>query len=225
MTERLHPTAGKLNRIQQNVLADSERRLLISMCAKMPAWVTPDRLTSFGLAGAALVGAGYALSNFGPAWLLLTFVGYAMQWFGDSMDGSLARFRKIERPSYGYFIDHSCDALTILFILGGMGASPYVTMDVALFALVGYLMLSIHAYLSARVLGELKLSYLAAGPTELRFLLLGLTAMMMILGAGSGMFGAISGFDIFVGAVAAILVILFVLQTLSSGRRLARLGG
>lgn len=225
MTERLHPTAGKLNRIQQNVLADSERRLLISMCAKMPAWVTPDRLTSFGLAGAALVGAGYALSNFGPAWLLLTFVGYAMQWFGDSMDGSLARFRKIERPSYGYFIDHSCDALTILFILGGMGASPYVTMDVALFALVGYLMLSIHAYLSARVLGELKLSYLAAGPTELRFLLLGLTAMMMILGAGPGMFGVISGFDIFVGAVAAILVILFVLQTLSSGRRLARLGG
>jgi phosphatidylglycerophosphate synthase len=140
------------------------------------------------------------------------------------MDGSLARFRKIERPSYGYFIDHSCDALTILFILGGMGASPYVTMDVALFALVGYLMLSIHAYLSARVLGELKLSYLAAGPTELRFLLIGLTTMMMILGSGPGLFGTISGFDIFVGTVAAILVVLFVLQTLASGRRLAQLG-
>jgi len=225
MTERLHPSAGKLQRIQQNVLADSERRLLIAMCARMPAWVTPDRLTAFGLLGAALVGLGYAFSNFGTAWLLLTYVGYAMQWFGDSMDGSLARFRKIERPSYGYFIDHSCDALTILFILGGMGASPYVTMDVALIALVGYLMLSIHAYLSARVLGELKLSYLAAGPTELRFLLLGLTTMMMVLGAGPGLFGAISGFDIFVGSVAAILVVLFVLQTLSSGRRLARLGG
>lgn len=225
MTERLHPSAGKLQRIQQNVLADSERRLLIAMCARMPAWVTPDRLTAFGLLGAALVGVGYAFSNFGTAWLLLTYVGYAMQWFGDSMDGSLARFRKIERPSYGYFIDHSCDALTILFILGGMGASPYVTMDIALIALVGYLMLSIHAYLSARVLGELKLSYLAAGPTELRFLLLGLTTMMMVLGSGPGLFGAISGFDIFVGSVAAILVVLFVLQTLSSGRRLARLGG
>ncbi|MDK4806585.1 CDP-alcohol phosphatidyltransferase family protein [Novosphingobium pituita] len=224
MTERLHPSAGKLQRIQRNVLADSERRLLIRMCARMPGWVTPDRLTAFGLFGAALVGVGYAASNWGTGWLLLTYLGYAMQWFGDSMDGSLARFRKIERPSYGYFIDHSCDALTILFILGGMGASPYVTMDVALFALVGYLMLSIHAYLSARVLGELKLSYLAAGPTELRFLLIGLTTMMMILGSGPGLFGTISGFDIFVGTVAAILVVLFVLQTLASGRRLAQLG-
>lgn len=224
MTDTLQTGAGKLQRIQQNVLADSERRLLVSMCGRMPAWVTPDRLTSFGLLGAALVGLGYAASNFGAAWLLLTYVGYAMQWFGDSMDGSLARYRKIERPSYGYFIDHSCDALTILFILGGMGASPYVTMDVALVALVGYLMLSIHAYLSARVLGELKLSYLAAGPTELRFLLIGLTTMMMVLGTGPGLFGAISGFDLFVGIVAAILIVLFVLQTLASGRRLVQLG-
>jgi uncharacterized membrane protein YccC len=74
------------------------------------------------------------------------------------------------------------------------------------------------------VLGELKLSYLAAGPTELRFLLIGLTTMMMILGSGPGLFGTISGFDIFVGTVAAILVVLFVLQTLASGRRLAQLG-
>jgi len=81
--------------------------------------------------------------------------------------------------------------------------------------------LSIHAYLSARVLGEFKLSYLAAGPTELRFLLLGLTFMMKLLGTGPGLFGDISGFDLFVGAIGAILMTLFVVQTLITGRRLA----
>jgi phosphatidylglycerophosphate synthase len=146
-----------------------------------------------------------------------------VQWFGDSLDGSLARFRRIERPSYGYFIDHSCDGLTNLLILGGMGLSPFVSLGVAMFALAGYLLLSIHAFLSARVLGELKLSYLSAGPTELRLLLIGLTVMMMVLGPGPGIFGTISGFDILVGTVAAILILLFIGQTLVTGRRLARI--
>ncbi len=188
----------------------------------MPAWVTPDLLTILGVIGAVMTFAGYVASNFGSNWLLLAIAGYVVQWFGDSMDGSLARYRQIERPSYGYFIDHSCDGLVVLLILAGMGLSPFVTMDIAMVALAGYLLLSIHAYLSARVLGEFKLSYLSAGPTELRFLLIGLTIMMMELGYGPGLFGAWSGFDIFVGTVAAILIALFIGQTLFTGRRLAR---
>lgn len=140
------------------------------------------------------------------------------------MDGSLARHRAIERPSYGYFIDHSCDGLSTLLMLAGIGASPFVTMDVALLALAGYFLLSIHAFLSARVLGELKLSYLSAGPTELRLLLIALTVMMMILGDGPGWFGRWSGFDIFVSIVAALLIILFIGQTWSTARRLDHLG-
>src|SRR3546814_2728153 len=85
-----------------------------------------------------------------------------------------------------------------LLILAGIGLSPFVTMDVAMVALAGYLLLSIHAFLSARVLGELKLSYLSAGPTELRFMLIGMTVMMMVLGTAPGLFGRWSGFDIFV---------------------------
>jgi phosphatidylglycerophosphate synthase len=191
----------------------------------MPRWVTPDRLTATGMVGAVMIFAGYVGSNLASSWLLLAIGGYIVQWFGDSMDGSLARYRRIERPSYGYFIDHSCDGLATLLILAGIGLSPFVTMDVALIALAGYLLLSIHAYLSARVLGEFKLSYLSAGPTELRIMLIALTIMMMALGAGPGLFGRWSGFDIFVGSVGSILILLFIGQTLVTGRRLARVEG
>lgn len=209
-------------RIQQNLLARRERQLLNWLCARMPAWVTPDLLTALGVLGAMMNFVGYASSNLAEGWLWLAIAGYVVQWFGDSMDGSLARFRKIERPSYGYFIDHSCDGLTTALIVWGIGTTPYVTMDVVMVALVGYLLLSIHAYLAARVLGEFKLSYLNAGPTELRFLLIGLTVAMMILGPEPGLFGEISGFDIFVGSIGALLMTLFVVQTLVTGRRLAK---
>ncbi|WP_323810468.1 CDP-alcohol phosphatidyltransferase family protein [Sphingobium baderi] len=214
-----------LSRIQQNWLAANERRLLDWLCRHMPRWVTPDRLTATGMVGAVMIFAGYVGSNLASSWLLLAIGGYIVQWFGDSMDGSLARYRRIERPSYGYFIDHSCDGLATLLILAGIGLSPFVTMDVALIALAGYLLLSIHAYLSARVLGEFKLSYLSAGPTELRIMLIALTIMMMALGAGPGLFGRWSGFDIFVGSVGSILILLFIGQTLVTGRRLARVEG
>ena len=187
----------------------------------MPPWVTPDRLTLLGMVGAFMIFVGYVASGLAASWLLLAIAGYVVQWFGDSMDGSIARYRHIERPSYGYFIDHSCDGLATLLILAGIGLSPFVTMDVALVALAGYLLLSIHAYLSARVLGEFKLSYLAAGPTELRLMLIALTVMMMALGSGPGIFGALSGFDVFVGAAGMILILLFIIQTIITGRRLA----
>lgn len=221
MTLPSGPSSPPIDRIQQNVLAASERRLLNWLCARMPLWVTPDLLTVLGMIGAFAIFAGYAASSAHVDWLWLAIGGYVLQWFGDSMDGSLARFRRIERPSYGYFIDHSCDGLATLLILAGMGASPYIRMDVALVALAGYLLLSIHAYLAARVMGEFKLSYLSAGPTELRLMLIGLTLAMMALGYAPGLFGAISGFDLFVGVVSVILILLFVIQTLTTAKRLA----
>ena len=215
-------TPAPIDRIQENVLARSERRLLNWICARMPAWVAPDMLTGIGMVGAFMVFGGYLASNIGENWLWLSIAGYVVQWFGDSTDGSLARFRKIERPRYGYFLDHSCDGLATTLLVVGIGLSPYVTLEWALVALVGYLLLAIHAFLSVRVLGELKLSYLNAGPTELRFMLIALTLAMMLFGyEGEGWFGAISGFDLFTGVVGAILIVLFVLQTAVTARRLA----
>jgi phosphatidylglycerophosphate synthase len=215
------PASAPIDRIQKNLLARPERRLLDWLCAAMPRWVTPDLLTLLGVGGAMATFAGYAASNLATGWLWLAIAGYVLQWFGDSMDGSLARHRRIERPSYGYFIDHSCDGLVTLLILAGMGFSPFVRVDVAMFTVTGYLLLSIHAYLAARVMGEFKLSYGIAGPTELRFVLIGLTVAMMVRGADPTPMPAISGFDLFVGIIGVIFVVLFILQTLITGRRLA----
>lgn len=210
-----------VERVQQNLLAASERRLLNWLCARMPRWVTPDLLTATGVAGAAAVFAGYAASGANEAWLWLAVAGYFINWFGDSLDGSIARFRKIERPGFGYFLDHSCDGVTTLLILGGMGLSPFVRLDVALLCLAGYLLMSIHAFLSAKVIGELKLSHVGAGPTELRLVLVALTLAMMAWGGGPPIAYGLSGFDLFVGLAGIGLILLFVVQTLVTARRVA----
>jgi len=211
-----------IDRIQQNMLARGERRLLTWLCARMPAWVTPDRLTATGMVGALMVFAGYVAANRGDAFLWLSIAGYFVHWFGDSMDGSLARFRQIERPRYGYFLDHSCDGLATALLVAGIGMSPYVLLEIALVALAGYLLLSIHAFLSVRVLGELKLSYLNAGPTELRLMLVAMTLAMIGMGHDPVLLGTFTWFDIFAGGVGLLLIVLFVIQTLVTARRLAR---
>lgn len=210
-----------INRIQVNLLARGERRLLNWLCARMPHWVMPDMLTAIGMVGALMVFAGYLASNLGDSWLWLSIVGYFVQWFGDSMDGSLARFRRTERPRYGYFLDHSCDGLATTLVVVGIGLSRYVLLEVALIALTGYLLLSIHAFLAVRVLGEMKLSYAYAGPTELRFMLIGLTLAMIAAGSQPVLFGVLTWFDLFVGSIGLLLIVFFVLQTLRTARRLA----
>ena len=209
-----------VQRIQANLLARAERKALTWMCARLPARVTPDGLTALGLFGAVLIFAGYALSSFEPAWLWAVVAGFVVHWLGDSLDGSLARFRQIERPEFGYFIDHSTDGLANLLILAGLGLSPFVRLDIALFALAGYLLLSIHAFLAARVVGELRLSYLAAGPTELRLALVAITLAMFAFGAVPVSGSGLTAFDVIVGSVGIVLVILFVIQTLSTARQI-----
>jgi hypothetical protein len=133
-----------------------------------------------------------------------------VHWFGDSLDGSLARYRSIERPRYGYFVDHSADVLGALLILTGLGISPYIRLDVALIALAG--------------VGELKLTYVAAGPTELRLILIALTVSMFAIGHDEPQFEGLGAFDLFVGGVGVLLVIVFLFQTVAMVRRLARQG-
>lgn len=218
-----HPRPGttSVKRIQQTVLTRAERRLLDWLCRRMPLWVTPDRLTSFALLSAGLIFVAYALSNIDRDWLWLAVAGYVGHWFGDSLDGSLARYRAIERPRYGYFIDHSCDGLAILLILAGIGSSPFVRVDVALFAVAAYLLLAVHTFLVAKVNGDFPLSHLGAGPTEMRLLLIGLTVTMYLDAPGAGVMPGFSGFDFFVTGCAAIMLAVFLVQTWRTGRDLS----
>lgn len=213
-----------LRRIQENMLATHERRLLNWICRWLPAWVSPDLLTLLALAGAVAVFAGYAGSAVSPDWLWLSVAGYVVHWFGDSLDGSLARFRSIERPRYGYFVDHSADVLGGLFIVGGLGLSPFVRLDVSLVALAGYYLLAIHTFLVARVIGEFKLTYVSAGPTELRLMLIALTVAMYVFGNSGSRIMSLGPFDLLVGLIGMLLILLFVVQTSLMARRLARQG-
>ena len=212
-------------RIQQNILARGERRLLNWLCARLPAWVAPDQLTALGFAGALMVAGGYLLSWLGSGWLALSLAGYVVNWFGDSLDGSLARWRKIERPTYGYFVDHSVDAIATFLMVASMGMSPFMRFDVALLGVVGYFLLSIHTFLAAKVVGEFRLSYMAGGPTELRLMLMAMTVTMALVGPGDIGGTNFSPFDLFGLFVASILVTIFVVQSCAMAHSLRRRGG
>lgn len=209
-----------VERIQENFLAKHERRLLNWLCPRVPAWMTPDMLTAIGFLGAMISSAGYILSNHDPDWLWLAISGYFINWYGDSLDGSVARYRKIERPNFGYFIDHSTDALSTSILLACIGISPFVRLDVMLIVLVCYLLLSIHAFLAAKVVDEFRLSYVGAGPTELRLLLIALTLTMYALGPMASPWERFTVFDAFVLGFSAILLSLFILQTLQTARKI-----
>jgi archaetidylinositol phosphate synthase len=219
--DKEQPVMKPVERIQQNVLAALERRLLNWLCARLPHWVHPDMLTATGFAGAVIVATGYACSSFHTGWLWLAISGYFVNWFGDSLDGSLARFRSIERPKFGYLIDHSTDSLGNMILAVGIGLSPFVRLDIALFGLAGYLLLSIHTFLAARVADEFRLSYVAAGPTELRLALIAMALGMLAHGPGNLAGHNFSIFDVLVLAIALLLMLLFVWQTLRTASKLA----
>lgn len=207
-----------VTRIQQNLLAASERRLLNWICPRLPVWMTPDKLTIIGFSGTCITATGYIMSNWSTPWLWVAIAGYFINWFGDSLDGSLARFRKIERPNYGYFLDHSTDSLANVILVSSIGLSPYVNLNIALFGLAGYLLLSIHTFLAAKVMGEFRLSYAAAGPTELRIALVVMTLIMVVVRPDATVWRDFTGFDIGLGIVGIILVLIYIKQTYASAQ-------
>lgn len=209
-------------RIQDNILARRERAVLDWLCAHMPRAVTPDMLTASGVAGALLVFAGYAASRFDPAFLWLATLGFIAHWFGDSLDGSLARYRRIERPRYGYFLDHSIDALCNLAIMAGAGISVYIRLDAALFALLGYYMLCMYVFLYNHVSHSFRLSFLALGPTELRVSLVAINCWMYFAGESKLTVGhqVFSPYDLVLFGAGLVFIILFSVNVFDTARQL-----
>ncbi len=158
-------------RIQQSFLAAAEKRVLLWLAARTPARINSDHLTLLGLLAMAGAGAGYWWSRTNRAGLIVVVICLAINWLGDSLDGTLARFRNCPRPRYGFYVDHIVDAFSALFLLGGLALSGYMSPWAALGLLIAYLMLSIEVYLASYTLGDFKISYFKMGPTELRLLL------------------------------------------------------
>ena len=196
-------------RINESLLALRERRLLIWLAARMPAWLNSDHLTGLGFGAMILAGVSYFLSRNDPAMLHLVNLAILLNWFGDSLDGTLARYRQRQRPRYGFYVDHISDSLGVLCLFGGLGLSPFMEERVAFVLLAIYLLLSINSYLAAHVLGEFKISFLRVGPTELRILLV-LGNLILIAGPERKIWGLDLGlFD--VGGVVASAIMLAVL--------------
>ncbi len=164
-------------RVNDIFFAPLERPALQWLCKHMPAWMTPDILTVIGVVGGLIVAGGYWWSNANKNFLWVVDFGFLVNWFGDSLDGSLARYRGIERFKYGYFLDHTVDTMTQTMVCLGLGVSPFVHFNYALLALVGYLHLGILTYINTAISGVFKISYGKIGPTEIRVILIGLNAM------------------------------------------------
>jgi len=158
-------------REQGSVLAAAEKKALVWMAKRLPPWVNSDHLTLLGFAAMLLAGIAYWLANRNRLALLLVVLALLVNWFGDSLDGTLARVRNQQRPRYGFYVDHVLDILGTLFLLGGLALSGYMSPLIALGLLAAYLMVAAEEFLATHVQRVFHLSFLSIGPTELRIIL------------------------------------------------------
>ena len=200
------PTDRALN----GMISAHERFLLERLARRLPLWVIPDQLTLLGVLGSGLAAIGLIASNASARFLWLALLGLFLNWVGDSLDGTLARLRHIERPRYGFFVDHISDIMSQLLLVIGLGLSPLMRFDIALLALVAYLMLSTYTYVKLHVTRSIQLTYFGIGPTEVRVIIgAGLVlAALVDLPSAETPWGAVGLFDavaflLFVFAVAS----------------------
>ncbi len=217
-------------RVNDILLGPLERPALQWLARHTPAWVTPDILSALGMLGGVAILLGYGLSHLDRNFLWLASLGFVVNWVGDSLDGTLARYRHIERPRYGYYIDHTLDAVCQIMVFFGLGISPYIDLRVALLCLVAYMLLSVLVYVRTYVVGHFQLSYGKLGPTEVRVVAILLNLWMYF--GGLTPFGVswqvypglvLNVYDGLVLLVAALLVYFFVSSWYVQMRELAKL--
>jgi len=160
-----------LHRVNDSVLGAWERPALSWLVVRLPAAVVPDHLTAFGVFGALLAAAGYALSRGSLSWLWLACAGLGINWLGDSLDGTLARLRRIERPRYGFFIDHTSDLFCQVITFLSLGVSPLAHFGVACLGLITFLIAFVYTLITAQARGTMRITYFYFGPSEIRALL------------------------------------------------------
>ncbi|MBQ2150347.1 MAG: CDP-alcohol phosphatidyltransferase family protein [Bacteroidales bacterium] len=158
----------KAVRIQNSILNGAEKKALAWLAERQPKWVVSDMLTLVGIIGALMIGAGFVLCSKNINWLWLSIAGFVVNWYGDSLDGTLARVRNTQRPLYGYYLDHTVDCFNEAFMFLGLGLSYLMRLDIALMILIVYLFLTVNVSVNAHLKSEFKLTYGKLGPTEFR---------------------------------------------------------
>ena len=218
-------------RVQNSVLNGIEKKALVAMANKMPEWVSSDMLTWVGLLGAVVAAFGYALSNYNLCWLWLTYLGIVMNWFGDSLDGTLARVRKQQRPVYGFYLDHNVDGITLTIVCVGAGLSNMVHFSLAMLVLAVYLLLSIYTYINIDLKGKHQLTFGKMGPTEFRLIVILLTMIYQFFPSvhnytkittflGKPVVWGM--FDYFIAGVFVILTVIYLVTLIKDGIEFAK---
>lgn len=224
MTRETKDAAGVTDqRFNESFLAGQERRLLYAIAPRLPQWVTPNQLTGFGVFGAFVVMMGYIFSRWDMTWLWLSNFGLLLHWFGDSLDGTVARLRKIERPRYGFYLDQVIDTIGSLMISLGIGFCPAARMDLSLLVLAVFFMLSIQVYVRNIVDREFHVAVGGLGPTEMRLGILGMNIGILLFGRWMipGLPFPVSWLDATMVLTCAGLLILLVAQMRAHLKRLA----
>ena len=199
-------------RIQSSVLNSLEHKALIWLAARQPKWVTSDMLTAVGTIGAFLIGLGYALTSIDINFLWLSTFGLLVNWYGDSLDGNLARYRRKQRPIYGYYLDHTMDVINEAMMFFGAGMAPFFDMRLTVAAFVLYLVLTLNVSMNAHLRSEFNLTYLKLGPTEFRLIIA--LANTILLCFGEKVFHSIIP-NCFIGFVVLMLGIIYVITVIS----------
>ena len=213
-----------ISRINTSWVIPVERPLVGWLATKLPAGVKPDHLTLMGFVGALVCGIAYGTSWRSPTLLWLASAGLVINWFGDSLDGTLARFRKIERPRYGFFIDNTTDLLSQLSVFLGIGASPYMRFDVACLGLAALYMVSFFNLVRSVDTNVIKIGFYGIGPTEIRLGFISYNLFLLAIGPWSveTPIGPVSPMDGIVIVTVIIVLISFLAMIWSEGRRLAK---
>ncbi|HTI05935.1 MAG TPA: protein kinase [Gemmatimonadales bacterium] len=200
------------------VVAAAERRLLEALARRVPPALRPNHFTALGMVGAVGAGVAYALARFSPAWLWVASVGLVLHWLGDSLDGTLARVRGVERPRYGFYLDHVMGALSVVVVGLGIARSGLVSPILALGVVAAYLALAVNVYLESSVFGIARVEYGRMGPTEMRVVLIVLNTVLALGGRPS-----LPVANWTLGAVVAAMALVFVWRLVGNLARLARL--
>lgn len=214
-------------RLQNSILNSAEKKVLIWMAERIPQRVNSDHLTWIGFVGALISAAGYILSNWGLEFLWLASFGLFVNWFGDSLDGTLARVRNAQRPIYGFFIDHTIDGLTVSVICIGAGLSPLISFSIAMLVLVGYLLLSVFTYINTYLEGKFKIAYGKLGPTEFRLIVIFINTLIIYLPINSRelslMGNTIGLFDLIGFVLALTLLIIYLVSFVKDKKKYGKI--
>ena len=215
-------------RIQTSLINAAERKALVWLAERQPRWVTSDMLTIVGVVGAFLTGLGFYLTIYNINWLWLSSAGLIINWYGDSLDGTLARVRNHQRPIYGYYIDHTVDCINEAFMFVGAGLSPLVNLNLTLAAFILYLFLTINVSINAHLKSEFRLTYAKLGPTEFRLIIViantVLIASPSLAAATYSLFGfSLTLLDIVAVIVIALLAAIYLVTFLSDARHYAHI--